>query len=139
MQRPDLVPPAMTVNFINETAVSDGYIFMTPYQEYQAGPYIFDKRGVRTTHGPMFKIYLLTAAEPHLVRLQRDWSLQRPQLSRLRMDGIAPPLLVSRQPTLRLRTGPRINHEPRLQGHQDGGECGRSGRNGPARVSLDLE
>lgn len=47
-QRPDLLAPAMTVTIADDSQWDPGYVFLTPYQEEQAGPYIYDKRGVRT-------------------------------------------------------------------------------------------
>ncbi|KAI9725649.1 MAG: hypothetical protein M1828_002934 [Chrysothrix sp. TS-e1954] len=43
--RPDLEPPAMDVTLQNFSFTEPGYVFITPYQVLQAGPYIYDKRG----------------------------------------------------------------------------------------------
>ena len=45
-QRPDLLAPAMEVTLNTEAIVEPGYVFITPYQQPQAGPYIYDKKGV---------------------------------------------------------------------------------------------
>lgn len=37
----------MTVSTAEDAQWDPGYVFLTPYQEEQAGPYIYDKRGVR--------------------------------------------------------------------------------------------
>lgn len=37
----------MTVSVHNSSYLEPGYIFIAPYQEWQAGPYIYDKLGVR--------------------------------------------------------------------------------------------
>lgn len=36
----------MEIMYHNETATDPGLVFITPYQQPQAGPYIFDKKGV---------------------------------------------------------------------------------------------
>ena len=45
-QRPDLDPIALNVTLRNDSLISPGYIFLAPYQVKDAGPYIFDNRGV---------------------------------------------------------------------------------------------
>ena len=45
-QRPDLAPPAFDVPIQDMDYVEPGYIFITPYQTLEAGPYIYDKLGV---------------------------------------------------------------------------------------------
>lgn len=45
-QRPDLLAPAMTVTVSQDNHPNNDYVFFTPYQEDQAGPYIYDKEGV---------------------------------------------------------------------------------------------
>lgn len=48
LQRPDIQAPAFTVSLFNTSgAVQPGMVFITPYQYIQAGPYIYDKFGVR--------------------------------------------------------------------------------------------
>jgi hypothetical protein len=42
----------MNVTVSEDNLWDKGLIFMTPYQEDQSGPYIYDKRGVGRERGP---------------------------------------------------------------------------------------
>lgn len=44
--RPDLLVPVLNVSIADYERVEPGYIFMAPYQDAHAGPYIYDKAGV---------------------------------------------------------------------------------------------
>ena len=53
-QRPDLSPPPMTLEFNYQGRVSPGYIFITPYEVKNPGPYIYDTDAVRIDHQVLF-------------------------------------------------------------------------------------
>jgi len=44
----------MTVRVAEDSKWDPGYIFTTPYQEDQSGPYIYDKRGVCSQRGTSY-------------------------------------------------------------------------------------
>jgi hypothetical protein len=46
LQRPDIYPPLVNIEQIDAEKVSPGYIFITPYEVDNPGPYIFDNTGV---------------------------------------------------------------------------------------------
>ncbi|RMZ86759.1 hypothetical protein DV736_g6011, partial [Chaetothyriales sp. CBS 134916] len=43
--RPDIYAPAFNITIYDERAVTPGYIFIAPYQTFQAGLYIYDNHG----------------------------------------------------------------------------------------------
>ncbi|KAB8339276.1 hypothetical protein FH972_022209 [Carpinus fangiana] len=43
--RPDILAPAMNVSMQHLERVEPGYVFISPYQTVQSGPYIYDKAG----------------------------------------------------------------------------------------------
>ncbi|RMZ76557.1 hypothetical protein DV737_g4751, partial [Chaetothyriales sp. CBS 132003] len=43
--RPDIYAPAFNITIYDEQAVTPGYIFIAPYQTFQAGLYIYDNHG----------------------------------------------------------------------------------------------
>ncbi|CAI7678975.1 unnamed protein product [Penicillium pancosmium] len=43
--RPDIYPPIVDIEQIDEEKISPGYIFITPYEVDNPGPYIFDNTG----------------------------------------------------------------------------------------------
>lgn len=45
-QRPDIYPPVFKVEKSDPNKLSPGYIFITPYELSNPGPYIFDNTGV---------------------------------------------------------------------------------------------
>lgn len=45
-QRPDLYPPILTLELSNQEKLSPGYIFVSPYEADNPGPYIYDNQGV---------------------------------------------------------------------------------------------
>lgn len=45
-QRPDIYPPVFRVEKSNHKKIAPGYIFITPYEAKNPGPYIFDNKGV---------------------------------------------------------------------------------------------
>ena len=49
MQRPDLYPPVFTLEIHEPEKLSPGYIFLTPYEAQNPGPYIYDNDGVCVT------------------------------------------------------------------------------------------
>jgi hypothetical protein len=46
-QRPDLSPPKFTLELNVSAKLSPGYIFVSPYDTQNPGPYIYDNEGVR--------------------------------------------------------------------------------------------
>lgn len=48
-QRPDLYAPQFTVERNELEKLAPGYIFVTPYELENPGPYIFDTKGVRSS------------------------------------------------------------------------------------------
>lgn len=53
-QRPDLSAPPMTLELKRKEKLTTGYIFLTPYEIKNPGPYIFDTDGVRIDHQVSF-------------------------------------------------------------------------------------
>jgi hypothetical protein len=51
-QRPDLRPLALTLDLKIPEKLSPGYIFVTPYDTENPGPYIYDNEGVRLRSDP---------------------------------------------------------------------------------------
>lgn len=45
-QRPDIYPPIFHVEHSEPKKLAPGYIFITPYESQNPGPYIFDNSGV---------------------------------------------------------------------------------------------
>ena len=45
-QRPDIYPPIFNIEKSDPNKLSPGYIFITPYELQNPGPYIFDTKGV---------------------------------------------------------------------------------------------
>jgi hypothetical protein len=45
-QRPDIYPPIFKVEHSDQSKLAPGYIFITPYEAQNPGPYIFDNKGV---------------------------------------------------------------------------------------------
>ncbi|KAJ5614011.1 hypothetical protein N7528_007665 [Penicillium herquei] len=43
--RPDIFPPIFKIQHVNTEKLSPGYIFLTPYEAQNPGPYIFDNKG----------------------------------------------------------------------------------------------
>ncbi|BAE60645.1 unnamed protein product [Aspergillus oryzae RIB40] len=51
--RPDLYPPALTIEHSVPGKVTPGYIFVGPYEAANSGPYIYDNEGVRHFRFPI--------------------------------------------------------------------------------------
>lgn len=45
-QRPDIYPPVFHIERSDPKKLAPGYIFITPYEAQNPGPYIFDNSGV---------------------------------------------------------------------------------------------
>lgn len=45
-QRPDISPPILRIDHSEPEKLAPGYIFITPYESENPGPYIFDNTGV---------------------------------------------------------------------------------------------
>lgn len=45
-QRPDIYPPILRIEHSDPEKLAPGYIFITPYESQNPGPYIFDNSGV---------------------------------------------------------------------------------------------
>lgn len=45
-QRPDIYPPVFDIQHTDPKKLAPGYIFITPYESQNPGPYIFDNSGV---------------------------------------------------------------------------------------------
>lgn len=45
-QRPDIYPPVLRIEHSEPKKLAPGYIFITPYESQNPGPYIFDSSGV---------------------------------------------------------------------------------------------
>ena len=45
-QRPDIRAPVLNISIKNDSFISPGYIFLTPYDGEAPGPYIYDYNGV---------------------------------------------------------------------------------------------
>lgn len=110
----------MEITISNEAFIEPGYVFITPYQQPQAGPYIFDKKGVSLVLTKRFnRAWTKAMTEPRMERLGRHWSFQCTQFLPLRLLRRATPVLVSRKPALWLRSWSRNHIEPGLQDRQD--------------------
>jgi len=46
LQRPDIYPPVLHIEHSEPSKLAPGYIFITPYESQNPGPYIFDNSGV---------------------------------------------------------------------------------------------
>lgn len=46
LQRPDIYPPILRIEHSEPKKLAPGYIFITPYESQNPGPYIFDTSGV---------------------------------------------------------------------------------------------
>jgi hypothetical protein len=44
--RPDIYPPVFNIEHSEPSKLAPGYIFITPYEAQNPGPYIFDNSGV---------------------------------------------------------------------------------------------
>lgn len=45
-KRPDILAPVFNISIKNDSLLTPGYLFLTPYGVDQPGPYIFDNSGV---------------------------------------------------------------------------------------------
>lgn len=108
-QRPDIHAPILNMEIMQPELTTPGYIFMSPYHNKDPGPYIYDNYGVCFSHS-VACIDSDLVVESCLVVFCAERTQDRPQSTRLQLQGRGPYLLLPGSAASRFRAGSWHNH-----------------------------
>lgn len=109
LQRPDIHAPILNMEIMQPELTTPGYIFMSPYHNKDPGPYIYDNYGVCFNHS-VACIDSDLVVESCLVVFCAERTQDRPQSTRLQIQGRGPYMLLPGSATSRFRARSRHDH-----------------------------